>query len=297
MSMLVFPFSNEDDGSANPIDTNLFLSDDSSSSTHAKVDDFHLPRDDDNSLPTSFNAVQALLQEQDAHKRRLSRKAELARLSRRKKKMRLEELASEVDSLRQQLEVANRQLSHHRTKATMTSSDTSEDTLKESARLEAQFVDAARNKGTPPAALQSLAVGMCEHFRLGTGQLATDAARLHARSALKLAPLPVRFLEWIVQKDATFFAEPSGVWESLRGEIGVSSEQMAKIAALPIAQLHAESASALALAADLSGALQRRHDAQNKLLADLAAVLEPQQLATLLTWVYNSASILKIMGI
>jgi len=196
-----------------------------------------MPTTQPKTLPTSVSMdnidIKHLLDEQELKRRRLARKAELARLSRRKKKVRMGDLEAEVERLNQELENAqarasattsrgeNKQpVAHQPARSMLPSADDESLNVSVSAH---QLAMAASN----PAQAAHLPV-------LSNKLLSTLTMRSHtldtlndASAKLTASSVSVRFLEWLLSQPDKFYMDPSGLWnDTFRQHVSASEEQL-----------------------------------------------------------------------
>lgn len=222
--------------------------------------------------PVDVDTIRELLKEQDVKKYRLARKAELARMSRKRKKMRMNDLEDEVDRLKDELERA-----HKRIKV-------AEDKLCE-AQQQQQLLQQQQQAAPAPAVSAPAAAPPIQAFSsnlpFSPMMLEEENRSLHSaiRNALYRRPsnnndngseeevkipamvdnlvnvfkkqnmnalsqlttmrdhmeiaLPLRFLEWAMHQSDKFFNDPSGLWASLcHREIGLSASQLERLMSL-----------------------------------------------------------------
>eukprot|EP01006_Ploeotia_vitrea_P047936 TRINITY_DN67179_c10_g8_i2.p1 TRINITY_DN67179_c10_g8~~TRINITY_DN67179_c10_g8_i2.p1 ORF type:complete len:469 (+),score=277.76 TRINITY_DN67179_c10_g8_i2:1406-2812(+) len=233
------------------------------------------------------------LTEQELKRQRLARKAELARLSRRRKKERLAELEEKVADLKAQLEAERnerqverdlhaQQLQQLRMAASVegvASVTTTATATATAASLNKTFDDMA--DGTASIADVMAAVRQ---------QVRTPTQHVEALSATVRPALPVRFMQWMMTHSDQFYADPSSLWHSLFvKEMGMSAQQVQRLLALrtPLAMQFGHDES---LVQQVNALKPRVVEAARKhaaLVDQLEAVMSPEQLAKLMTWVHQ----------
>jgi len=152
-----------------------------------------------------------LLEEAELKRKRLDRKAELARLSRKRKKTRVQELESEVEELKEQLsrermkvaELETESLKNassktvdvdHRLKATFQKVCLGTDNISDAASLVKDFLDAHRSKNS------------CNEVQMSGFENSLGSNIVHS------------FVRWIMHQNDKFFDDPSGLWRSVFGQ-------------------------------------------------------------------------------
>lgn len=204
--------------------------------------------------------LQDLLQDADLKKKRLARKAELARLSRRKKKVRMCDLEQEVDMLRADLERVreeNKKLQQEHAKAAASASaspvaPTSNNNdvavvappkKKRKKNKEAPMVAAdvspeqcvqraldsllAFNAPASPEAdiqLEQMVAELSQAFKI---QGAASELYLRGLESAVAPALSMKFLDWSLSQKQKFYQDESGLFVSLfRDVMGASPEQL-----------------------------------------------------------------------
>lgn len=263
--------------------------------------------------------LRELLKEEDVKKSRLARKAELARLSRRRKKMRLGDLEEQVAALEAELETAVKQ--RHAAEDALAAVDlraaaerppeafaTEEVQTSEIKRLYAlmrtQIEAAGRSGGAAAAATAMEGTAAAAAAAGGEGELQQTVldllacyARRDARGAEQVqrlraqlaTPLPLHFLAWAAAQGERFLADPAGLWSCLcLREVGLSPAQLARLqtSLLPAVARHAAAAERMASAVgELAAATAESQAGAQRVMAELAAGMAPEQLARFLAWI------------
>jgi len=188
-------------------------------------------------LGISRGTIQELLQEQDLKKKRLARKAELARQSRRNKKARMYELEHEVTKLKAEIE----QLKSENDVLAQNSTGQPGSKRRKKTRAPVTHV---KDELTVEKSLATLVKADVPHEKdVKITQLVSDLGasiktqvttlKTCMRSLEKdLQPcLPLQFLDWaLTQRHAQFYEDGTGLFLSLfRDEMGASSEQLKQV--------------------------------------------------------------------
>jgi len=243
----------------------------------------------DNGGPTiavNKQEMAKLIEEQNLQKQRLLRKAEQARLSRKRKKMRMQELEKESEFLRAEVKRLKLALVAKENKMAAIASANkaffpalSADSI-EYAEMFTNLEESlyGGNQGDVKAQVEY----MLRSFQSNK----VDAEKYLEAFSNQISPsLPVRFLEWILNKKAEFYEDKSGLWNSLFSEeTGLSKDQMKEMKKLR------DSCSYNPFKKDevmkkLGIHLKEQCEHQEKMLQKLSKILRPEQLAKFLLWV------------
>lgn len=255
--------------------------------------------------------VAELLEEKRLKQQRLARKAELARLSRKRKKERLDDLEGQVADLRQELERERKRrrqaesdmreaLAESRSAAPAAAAAAQEQEQAEAgpdadaaeAEAYASLEQSMAGCSAPPSEVRAQVRAVLDlgQSRLeARGQAAARAARWVAASEA----LPARFLAWAEARGDTFFG-PGGLWRTvLAHEVRATDEQAAALDGARRAAGHApEHGAVAAAAAALSAEVARQGTAAAAALRRFEEVLSPDQMARLLLWVRKHGEVL-----
>lgn len=228
-----------------------------------------------------------LIEEQNLQKQRLLRKAEQARLSRKRKKMRMMDLERESESLRKEVK---------RLKAALAAEQQRTATMVPATAIRTSPTDPARDhdklyaelktlesKGVQEERLAAHVATMLEAFRRNEP---AAAACLKAFAAQVTPSLPVRFLEWIMSRSDSFYRDEGGLWETLFSqEIGLSKDQVAKLSKLRSAAGAPPPFNKDVIMRKLKQHLHEQCQLQSTMLKNISDVMSPAQLAKLLFWI------------
>lgn len=271
-------------------------------------------------VPVDPDTIRELIREQSVKKQRLARKAELARMSRKRKKTRLNDLEVEVSKLVEDLErerkqrklaqeqlavaqhqirVSQQQAAENELAASMSDAALAEEWKRLSEDLRRLTAAAAATAATAAAPATGTAAPELSKV---IGDLANlmkkkNSAAVHQmKNAHKyMTPaLPLRFLEWVMNQKDTFYEDCSGLWNTLFAqEVGLSDEQVRAVLALrPAMQAQrAAGQEVQQLYTKLCAALQAHLAQSSQSLERLTAVLSPDQLARFLAWVDSYGSV------
>jgi len=223
-----------------------------------------------------------LIEEQNLQKQRLLRKAEQARLSRKRKKMRMQELEKESEHLRQEVKRLRTALSAQESKiAAMASAGIApvvpDDGHKQMFAQLQKIVDTG-NKDQVATQVEL----MLRSFKAGM----PDGEKYLESIAARMSPsLPVRFLQWILTKQDSFYEDKNGLWHSLlTEETGLSDEQREEVKNLRKTCFETPF-NKNALIEQLAKHLKQQQAQQSHMLEKLNGILNPEQLAKFLLWI------------
>jgi len=270
-------------------------------------------------LPLDPDTFRELVREQNMKKARLARKAELARMSRRRKKGRLSDLEVEVNNLKADLErerkarkAAQEQLAAasqsfgrqlaqqpqvvacppipEAPSAVPTETALLDEWKKLSEHLRKTLVEAA----TSPQALQDAARLLTEMASNVKRRSAVPSTQVASMQSQMTQPLPLRFLEWVMNQKEHFYQDQSGLWQSLfHREMGLSPDQVASVLSLRAA-VQTQRASAMEIQASytsLASNLQAYGVQSGCNLDKFVSLLTPEQLCKFFSWVDNYGSV------
>lgn len=174
------------------------------------------------SLPAE--SIEELLEEADLKRKRLARKAELARVSRKRKKLRIDELESEVADLKKQLENERKRARTACLLHAQQSSSSPNCTKDLSAAISA--ITQAQSTDDSQVLVQKFYNAFKKKVDVVTGNL--DVLSQGSKPCL-----PVRFVQWLMSQNDKFYSDPNGLWSSLLSqEVGASPEQLSSLADL-----------------------------------------------------------------
>lgn len=272
-----------------------------------------------NSVPVDPSTYEELLKEQDVKKSRLARKAELARLSRKRKKSALEFLESEVSRLQEELAEERKMARIAEEKLTQLQGDS----FKVSGKTAASDSAAGDNiaaAGTQPLDEQVKQVStslramvqkgqansadakeaVCQLYNVFKLQSLNSASNLaRVKKDLELS-LPLRFLEWAMNQPEKFFQDTNGLWRTLwLTDIGLTPSQFEQLVSLRNAFQSQKSAQAEIEKsyAALCQLVESQLVNSSRSLDSICSLLTPEQLAKFLAWVETFGSIcIRISG-
>lgn len=250
--------------------------------------------DNENNTPTgpviSVNKqeVLKLIEEQNLQKQRLLRKAEQARLSRKRKKMRMQELENETDFLRGEVKRLKTALIQKERKIDAMAAAVPSKPV-ESSDYKEMFskLQASVNSYDEDAIAKQLSV-MVKTLQNTSTNPVNDMETFFAR----LAPsLPIRFLDWILGRQASFYEDKGGLWNSLFAqEVGISEAQMEKIKKLRSQRIQT-AGDKESLIEQLGLHFKQQNEMQNVLMDKISNILGPKQLAKFLLWVHKFGAV------
>lgn len=306
------------------LSSNSSTSDSSAAGTHTPPP-ASSPDNQDVPVAISSSDLLHLLEEQDLKKKRLARKAELARMSRKRKKTRLADLEVEVDQLHDELERLRKQhkqdqehLERQAQQLAMAQAASANAEARAQASIEQAMQQAHAQSQALAQAQAQVQAQVLAQVEAGVKkekenpnqpeareaelaqfvdkvvtviQSREQAAQAPSNGALDdvLEPrIPLKFLQWAMSHPDKFFADPSGLWHSLfHVDLSCNPNQMADLLTLrdPIKRQVA-----------LWSELENEHKKYAGLMKEfitlaagnldkLRAVLTPAQYAQYLAWV------------
>jgi len=178
--------------------------------------------------------IQELLQEQDLKKKRLARKAELARLSRRKKKVRMVDLEDEVAKYKAELDRLKEE--NKRLMQEQATTSVSNKKRKKSRQEEPQPAPSVESAVDAILSLRGESLdnraATLIHEVGQAFQSQASAIDVYLKSLEKYVTpcLPIQFLDWVFSKGDKFYEDENGLFLSLfRDEMGATPEQIMKL--------------------------------------------------------------------
>lgn len=250
------------------------------------------------------NTIMELLKEQDVKRARLARKAELARMSRKRKKMRMQDLEREVSELRTGIErekklrkIAQDECKTMREKAAkaqfaaMVDNDLAkaENTHQmmevESQQLNASLKQELKSESPNLENLKQYSLGLKS---LTQKMVMANTDHLNTIRQRIAPPMPLAFVEWVLNQRDPFYEDKSGLWNSLfHSEVGLSTEQMQQVFALRN-RIRAQKS----LSTEVQQAFERLQQAlkghvsqASTNMEELLGIFTPEQLAKFYSWV------------
>jgi hypothetical protein len=220
------------------------------------------------------------LDDEDVRRKRLARKAELARVSRKKKKDRIEELESQLTQMQDELRIA-RQVSRVKSEPIITKPEVEINKImscptqsNSSDRLNQAMSDFAN-----PNYLGAFYSAFIDKIREDMTQI--DQLQTSMQSSLCL-----RFLQWIMNQNDKFYEDPSGLWYSLFSqEVGASASQLAQLLELRREFAQKQSISGPDAITQAFDALRKAIDDSSRMMGAFAQIFSPAQLAQFFQWV------------
>ena len=220
--------------------------------------------------PLDVPSIEKLLEESDLKRKRLDRKAELARVSRERKKMRIEELEDQVVEIKMQLACEQkRTLAVQQQLCTKT--------------FENVFEAVNKEEEYPIESVNDLQYVVRQKMQF-------DTLRLDFFKHLDPC-LPLQFMQWLLSQTDNFYLDPDGLWNSLFAE--VNSEQVQRLQNLRgEVNLPRDSIPKLKQAAANFGILLRQQASESsKMMDSFISILSPLQMVTFLQWVHRFGSV------
>lgn len=214
--------------------------------------------------PTSWDN-----EEEDIRRKRLARKAELARVSRKKKKDRIEELESQLVHLQNELRVA-------RSMAAVKSEPINckpEDGVNADARLSRAMSDFAN-----PNYLGAFYTAFIDKVRDDMSQID------HLQASMQ--SLSLRFVQWIMNQNEKFYEDPCGLWHSLfYQEVGATEMQLAQLHELRREFAQKQFLSGPDMVSQAFDCLRKAMDDSSRMMGAFAQIFSPAQLVVFFQWV------------
>jgi len=195
----------------------------------------------------SDQVISALISEAAIKRVRLARKAELARLSRCKKKSRLNELEEEnqrlkimIDELKQQQLALTEEQIKFKTEGAANTSNTVEDKSSDSVKVTSESVvqsldecvDRLLDFCKSPASAHLIPLQIKQLFAVQHGNKILLNAAISILNSVRNRILPIysSFLIWILSRNDYFVNDPAGLWKELWSDyLKISPGQMTKL--------------------------------------------------------------------
>jgi hypothetical protein len=171
------------------------------------------------------DAIRHLLNEQNIKKQRLARKAELARLSRRRKKMKLSDLEDENRLLKNEISRLQALRAHDQELLARYQKEQPHIATSPALKIKQQVDHSATYS---PQTSGSLAQDIVAQLEAIKKKLASaDNVSLNTGANPVFSQLHLNFLQWILNQKDQFYEDPSGLWSSLFGqELVCTPEQL-----------------------------------------------------------------------
>lgn len=210
-------------------------------------------------------------EEEDLRRKRLARKAELARVSRKKKKDRIEELESQLAQMQNELRLA-RSVSAMKPEP-MSEVHNNSQQPNASDRLSRAMSDFAN-----PNYLGAFYTAFIDKVREDMSQI--DQLQTSMQS------LCLRFIQWIMNQNDKFYEDPCGLWYSLFSqEVGASPAQLAQLLELRKEMTQKQLISGPDMVSQAFDALRKAMDDSSRMMGAFAQIFSPAQLVLFFQWV------------
>lgn len=272
-------------------------------------------------LPSTISAekLDELLQEKNMKEERLARKAQLARLNRRRKKAAMDELQAEVNQLREELARVRKRQRVESVQPLSASSPATEGNTEnvavpsvspvnadEKQRVQQRMTEVAKqarrikdaeDEESPPAWLPQARASLCDDVKDVVARLrALEQGKLELVKGLdtvfESGSMELQFIRWMLSRDdEQFYDDRTGMWQALfRDHIGLNDEQMEALSAIrPTMRAQRDQDARVRKAMQqLVAALQPSLELANTSMNRLTSVLEPHQLARYFAWVRDN---------
>lgn len=214
-------------------------------------------------------------EEEDVRRKRLARKAELARVSRKKKKDRIEELEAQLTQMQNELTIA-RQLC-------ASAAIRTEQTCNPGQPVASNFASDRLNKVMGDFANPNYLGAFYSAF---IDKIREDMTQIDQLQTSMQSSLCLRFVQWIMNQNEKFYEDPSGLWYSLFSqELGASSAQLFQLLELRKEFAQKLSISGPDMVSQAFDALRKAMDDSSRLMAAFAQIFSPAQLTSFFQWV------------
>eukprot|EP00475_Leptophrys_vorax_P032962 TRINITY_DN5147_c0_g1_i1.p2 TRINITY_DN5147_c0_g1~~TRINITY_DN5147_c0_g1_i1.p2 ORF type:complete len:349 (-),score=86.73 TRINITY_DN5147_c0_g1_i1:1223-2269(-) len=248
------------------------------------------------------STIQHLIEEQNLKKQRLARKAELARITRKRKKERLGELEVEVKRLKSEIDVLRKRNTEilESPPAVGHNLFVDEVVVEEQKNLQRAiekvvYASSLNVGGTSEQDLPQLVQELMECFSKRT---VTSKSHLYSLEA-SLAPcMPLRFMNWAMCQDDKFYQDPQGLWNCLfKQQLELTDEQMIHILSLRHEmKKQREMGQKVEEVYNKFRPMVEMHLAQTNVNLDrLRGVLSSEQLARFFVWVEQNQLCVKML--
>lgn len=233
----------------------------------------------DLSSPNQSSGEKPEVEEAELKRRRLARKAELARESRKRKNDRIEELQAKVLGFEQQYQSAKNCTVVPSNKASTSNDDSDNKQPKTDIVLATMHVDTRLSQAAKAISMTSITDASCaEVIQAFYGSFAArlqHARVLQEQAALAAQPcLFMSFVHWVLSQSDKFYTDPSGLWVSLFiTDLGASQVQLDRLLALRASLDQNKKDQPLGL------------DDQKKSMESFLETFSPQQLVLFFQWV------------
>lgn len=175
--------------------------------------------------------VAELINEQCVQKKRLARKAELARNSRKRKQMKMTELENEVEKLRaenQRLASLNAKLTEAARRSDLQHLEVEISSEQRDIQHSIESLILMSRNGPLDATQEAKVSGLIDALlNILTKRACSAKAHLMSLGSSLDPIMPLRFLSWAMNREESFYQDPNGLWNSLFvKELGLSEDQM-----------------------------------------------------------------------
>lgn len=234
-------------------------------------------------------------EEEDVRRKRLARKAELARVSRKKKKDRIEELEAQLTQMQNELNIARQMFT------------TGGGAIKTEPVCKPEIMEQQYHNSQPVAISyppsQQINVATADRLNRAMGDFANpnylgafysafidkvreDMTQIDQLQTSMQSSLCLRFVQWIMNQNDKFYADPCGLWYSLFSqEVGASSTQLLQLLELRKEFPQNVSISGPDIVSQAFDALRKAMDDSSRLMAAFAQIFSPTQLTLFFQWV------------
>jgi len=219
--------------------------------------------------------------DEDVRRKRLARKAELARVSRKKKKDRIEELESQLTQMQNELRIAR-----HMSVTPNPDSIVCKPEMENNNSIiypeqpnAADRLNQAMRDFANPNYLGAFYTAFIDKIR-------QDMTQIDQLQASMQSSLCLRFVQWIMNQNDKFYEDSCGLWYSLFSqEVGASPTQLAQLL-----ELRKEFAQKLSIpgpdmVAQAFDALRKAMDDSSRMMGAFAQIFSPAQLVLFFQWV------------
>lgn len=236
----------------------------------------------DNRIQFPLHKSAESIEDSLSKKKRLARKAELARNARKQKKMRMQSLETEVSQLKRQISA----LEQENSKLQSRLGQTNVSVLKTDFR---DFVPSLSSNCSE--ALKSIESILLSKDRSAVCKLETIESQLESS-------LPLMFLSWVLSQPDAFYENPDGLWRQLfvdRIDLSVSQLDAIKEFRPLFREYSSSSRLSKHLLQQLKEMSKHRHEQSNSFLSRFFDILSPDQLKEFFFWVDQNHLCVKVL--
>jgi len=221
------------------------------------------------------------LDNDDVRRKRLARKAELARVSRKKKRDRIDELESQLSQVQNELRIARQTCVAIKSEPCKPETENGYTAAypKQSHSPTSDRLNQAMSNFADPNYLGAFYTAFIDKIREDMTQI--DQLQTSMQSSLCL-----RFVQWIMNQSDKFYDDPAGLWYSLFSqEVGASATQLAQLLDLRKEFAQKQVISGPDVVSQAFDALRKAMDDSSRMMGAFAQIFSPAQLVQFFQWV------------